>query len=331
MAEIPLRNAALLANPTLNADPRRYSTADYPNINRVVSRLRYFLPLVPIKGRYFEVRGHDPNAQYPDAEFYNNEECDHGVTPINAERGYIPAHPEMTGPSRQIALKHLASRVDIRDFSTANLGEFYPELEFQRKAIEHAVWSLWEKTIICGDTDQHNAEFEGLKKLSETPGAGQKETVYSHEYPLADLDRSIQRVKADNGIVDLLVMNEAAERALVDQIHRLGCRPDYQSHSKFERLLHYGAIPICRSDHVPNVKDDKGNYSTTIYVLRVGVPNGVFPITSEESPGLQSIDSRDREPPFLSVQASLYSALVSTTDDALVALEQWPVEVPIEN
>lgn len=327
MAEIAVRRASLLANPTIDADPMRFGRADGANVNRVVANLHHFLPLAPIEGGFFEVRGHEPSTSQPDAAFFDNAVA--GVNALVAEQGYVPALAGTQGPTRQVALKHLTSRVDVRDFASANLAQLYPELAFQRKAKEHAVWSQWERTAILGDASVHEAEFDGLARLAATPGAGQMDRVTAPDDALLDLDRAIMRVLAHCGRADLLVMNEAAQRKVAALERAAGFRPHYEVHPTLGTLLRYNGIRVCRNDHIPNRRGgDHDGFVSTIYVLSVGRPNGVFGITSKQSPGVHCVEARDLTPPFTSIQASLYSALVSTTDDALVALENWPVQPP---
>ena len=129
MATQPLNNAQLLANPKLSADPGRYSaadTGDAAQLIRTTAWLMHCIEWVSIEGSTFEIRGHNPGSPGADAEFYLNN----GVTDINAQQPYVVAADQPA--TRRVVLKQIASRVDVRDYSRALLGEDYPALPFQR-------------------------------------------------------------------------------------------------------------------------------------------------------------------------------------------------------
>ncbi len=192
-----------------------------------------------------------------------------------------------------------------------------------------ALWSHWEFMMINGDSSVSAAQIDGLAVLANTTGAGQSFAVTTGGDPLLDLDLAITKVFANGGCADVIVGNEAAMRKLAELVRASGYKPDYRICEQTGQLtLYYNGIPFCRSDHVKNVSTTVGP-TTSLYIMALGEPNGVFAITSQDAPGIKFRETERSNPPFLSIRADLYAALVSTTDLALVELSGWPVSTPI--
>lgn len=314
--------AVRLSNPTIHASPFRYSSLDSglaATRNRRPAWFGLMVPWVTIDGSVLQLRGHDPSAHGRDAEFY-----DLRAQPVQCIGATAPYQVvgEETLPAANVELKQIAADIDVRNYAAEVLSQHYDQEEFQKEAAEFAIRARWEAAAMIGDAgtcESPRPEFDGLTSLV---AKGRGTSIAATADQLGDLDRAMTRVVAHNRRVDLMVMNQAAWVRLLKLERATGYRPQFGQHEQLGlRVSWYNGIPICLSDHIPTTDDG----CTSVFVMTLGEPNGVFAIVNKEAPGIVYPGSQVPDLPVHSSAGQLYSALVSATDDALVEVRRWRV------
>lgn len=327
MATSLISSNILIANPTLDAHPERYSSHDgATNINRFAQQLRFFLPWVKIEGQIYEVRGHDPSVFKVAADFY-----DHAATTIptiTSEYPYefddVPPNVSTPGPSKQLSLKEIVARFDSRDFAQNLLSRQFNQIEFQKRALKHAILSRLEYGLIRGNATAAAAQFDGLDRLVAL-GLGQSITAAAAD-ELNILNVAMTRIRSHNRRVDLIVMNQDAWLRVLHLQRARGFAPQFRMCRKLrQRILHIDGVPVCLSDHIPTTDVAGGAKTSHVYFLSLGKPNGVFGLLSRRKPSIFFTKTSLDTSPFHSYEAHMYCALASTTTDALVKVADWTV------
>lgn len=317
----PLSSSVLIANPTLNADPERYSFLDgNDNINRFVQQLRFFLPWRRIVGQSLEVRGHDPNSTVT-ADFYDHERSVRDLIPI-APTAYEFASPSET-PTQQFALKEITALVDMRMLSQQLLSRQFNQTRFQKRALRHAVCSRLEFGLVNGNSTTNPAQFDGLTRLIER-GMGQRLNA-SPSDELEILDEAMTRIRSHDRRISLILINQDAWRRLLQLQRNKGYAPRF-SYSKQlrQRILFYNGVPVCLSDHIATVGEAGGGRTTSIFLMTFG-KNGVFGLLSRKRPNIYFTQTSQPNSPFQAYQAHLFCGLAPMTSDALVEVANWNV------
>lgn len=319
----PLSSSTLIANPTINANPQRYSNHDSAdNINRFVQQLRFFLPWRRIDGQFLEVRGHDPGSNVI-ADFYNHESSARIPQPIISTVYEFASLSER--PTQQFALKEITALVDLRMLSQQLLSREFNQTRFQKRALKHAIFSRLEFGLISGNSSTNPAQFDGLDRLVER-GMGQQINATPADR-LEILDEATTRIRSHNHRVNLMVMNQEAWKRLLQLQRNKGFRPEFRYNKKLKQRIHYyNGIPVCLSDHIQTRGETGGLRSTSVFFMTFG-RNGVFGILSRKLPHIYFTETPQPNSPFKSYQAHLFSGLVSTTSDALVEVANWNVNL----
>jgi len=314
----PLFSASLIANPTINADPQRYSHHDGPdNINRHAQQLRFFLPWRQINGQFLEIRGHDPSAGMVEANFYDHEAAATSTQPTTST-AYIFA-PIGEPPTQQIVLKEINARFDMRVFSQQVLSREVNQTRFQKRALKHAICSRLEAGLINGDASTIPAQFDGLRRLVDR-GMGQRITASASD-ELTILNRAMTLIRSHNRRVSLIVMNQDAWVRVLALQRARGFQPQFRYNKRLrQRILHIDGIPVCLSDHI----ETTSTQTTSIYFMSFG-RNGVFGILSRKRPNIYFTLTSHQDAPFQVWQGQLYCAVASASSDALVELTNWSV------
>jgi hypothetical protein len=326
MSSTPISSDLLISNPTLDANPSRYSTFDGEgNINAFVAQFRYFLSWSKIDGQFLNIRGHLPHASEVVAEFYDHESISPTLVPIRAQAAYQFAPPSSTpGPSADIPLKEITARFDSRTFSQLLLSRQFDQVAFQKRALKHAICARLESGLINGNPEENPAEFAGLFRLVEM-GLGQRITA-SQGDQLNILDEAMTRIRAHNRRCNLIVMNQNAWQRVLNLQRSRGFHPQFLRSRKLRQpQLLLNGVPVCLTDHIPTQSVTPTQQTTSIFFLALGRPNGVFGIVSRKRPRIFFTRTTRQDEPFQSYQAHLFSALASATSDALVELANWNV------
>jgi hypothetical protein len=321
-----LSSDLLISNPTLDANPSRYSSFDgEANINAFVAQFRYFLSWSKIDGQFLNIRGHLPHASEVVAQFYDHESTSRTLMPIQAQAAYQFAPPTLTpGPSADIALKEITARFDSRTFSQLLLSRQFDQVAFQKRALKHAICARLESGLINGNPEASPAEFAGLFRLVEM-GLGQRITADDGDQ-LNILDEAMTRIRAHNRRCNMIVMNQNAWRRVLNLQRSRGFRPQFRwSRILQQPQLMLNGVPVCLTDHIPTQSATGAEQTTSIFFLALGRPNGVFGIVSRKRPRIFFTRTSRQDEPFQSYQAHLYSGLASATSDALVELANWNV------
>lgn len=312
-------NATLIANPTLDAHPYRYSAADGPrNPNRFAQQLRYYLRWRPINGQFLEIRGHDPSAAGIIADFYDHDAIGSTI-PTVPSRAYQFAEPAPdTGPSQQIGLKEIVARFDVSYLTQDLLSRQFPQIKFYLRNLKLNVITRLEDALINGDNAARPAEFDGLNRLV-TRGLGQRIDAGGSGSIDAITD-AMTAVRSHNRRINLIVMNQSAWRHTISSLRAQGVRPEFRRSRRLRQpVLFFDGVPVCLSDHIDN---STGN-STSVYLACRGRPNGLHALTSRRRRRLFVRRTRREDSPVVSYTAHYYGALVSPTSDALVEITNW--------
>ena len=196
---------------------------------------------------------------------------------------------------------------------------------------------MWEKAAILGGVTPDpgpptvTGAFPGLQQLVAM-GAGQL-AVYSNflsaSHPLTVLDGQMTRIRSHNRRVDLIVTSQAGWVELLSLHRSLGLTPDIRMASETgQNCLYYNNVPVCISDFIPidtPVTEPPSPSTTDFYFMTLGEPDGVFAIVNKNYPDVTMKQTHNENSAFMSYQADFYSALVSTTSDALVRLSGFPL------
>ena len=314
--------AVRLANPTIHASPFRYSSLETGVAGRRNRRPAWFglmVPWVGIDGSVLQIRGHDPKSQGRDAEFYDLRA---DPVPRIAAQSAFRVTGEESPSGASVELRQITADVDVRNYAAELLSQYYDQEEFQKDAAEFAIRARWEEAAMIGDAGTAKApcaEFDGLSKLV---AKGRGTVVSATPDQLGDIDRAMTGVVSHNRRVDLIVMNQLAWVRLLHLERASGYRPQTGEHEKLGfSISWFNGVPICLSDHIPVHEDG----TTSIFVMTLGEPNGVFAIVNNKAPGIVYPRTQVPDQPTHNCAAQLYSALVSTTDDALVEIRGWRV------
>ncbi|MFV8752590.1 hypothetical protein ACNOYE_18740 [Nannocystaceae bacterium ST9] len=316
MAETQVSSDILASNPTLDVNGTRFGSGDGVNINRTVAHFSRCIPFYKVAGQGVDVRGHKPATSGPTASFY--DETATGTPVISGNTPYI-IDTAGAGASPEISFKHLAAAIELRDFSSTLLSSGqYPYEKLQRQALRHAVWQFWNQKSILGNSTAAG-EFDGLDRLV-TLGLGQSVSPANADV-LKNIDEAMDGVRAHGRRVDLMVMNYTAMRKLIELLRNKGVQPEFRLHRRLRmQVLVYNGIPVCQNDFITITSN-----VTSIYFMTLGRPNGVYAIVPQKPASLFFRKVRVTASPFISLQAHLYTALVSPTSDALVKLANWSV------
>ena len=326
MATSPFLSDLLIANPTLDANPSRYSSHDGgSNINALVQQFRFFLNWHRIEGQLLEVRGHLPSATEVNAQFYDHTATTTTPAPISAQGAYQFAAPSAAaGPSAQLALKEITARFDSRTFSQMLLSKQFDQVAFQKRALKHAICSRLEFALINGNAQTTPAEFDGLRRLVQL-GLGQRVTAAAGDQ-LNILDDTMTRVRAHNRRCNLIVMNQDAWQRVLNLQRERGFRPQFRWSRKLrQQQLQLNGVPVCLSDHIATQRTSPTLQTTSVFFLSAGKPNGVFGIVSKQRSRVFFTRTSRQDEPFQSYQAHLFCGLASASSDALVELANWNV------
>ena len=326
---------SLIANPTLNANPRRYSSHDSrENINRVVAQLRMFLPWKPIKyGQRYLVLGHEGDSSGVSADFYDHEGSS-TVVPIPETIYQLAAPPD--APTQEYALKEIATHFDVRLISQQLLQRNINFTSFMKRACAFAICNRLEEALINGDSSTNPAEFDGLRRMVET-GMGRQISAGPSD-GLEALDEAMLDIRSRAGRCDLIVMNTQAVRQLLSLQREQGFRPILRRSRRLRgaRIPIYNGVPVCRSDHIPT----SPNGTTSVYFLTRG-RNGVYGIIPRRRVRIRRGKRKGRlvwrpmgirftrvvnsADPTRAYQGRLFAGCVSETNDGLIELADWNV------
>lgn len=312
-------NATLIANPTLDAHPYRYSAADGPrNPNRFAQQLRYYLRWRPINGQVLEIRGHDPRATGIIANFYDHDAVGSTI-PTIPSRAYQFAEPMPdSGPSQQISLREIVGRFDISFLTQDLLSRQIPQIRFYLKNLKLNVITRLEDALINGDSSARPAEFDGLTRLVER-GLGQQIDAGGNSSIDAITD-AITAVRAHNRRINLIVMNQDAWRHTISSLRAQGVRPEFRRSRRLRQpVLFFDGVPVCLSDHIATTTAN----TTSVFLACRGRPNGLHAITSRKRRRIFVRRTRREDSPVISYTAHYYGAVVSPTSDALVEIANW--------
>lgn len=331
MAVNPFLSAQRLQTAFLDASPFRYSRQDTgaeANLNRTVGWFGHFVPWVAIPGDRLDVLGHDILSNGRDSEFYDLLSTAPVPPPIGAATQYQTADPDDPAQlqvSYTVLLKQLAADIVVRDFTALAQSEFYDQTDFQRLAAQLAIKARWERAAVLGNATANPEQFDGLAQLVANNHGSVLPATLGQE--LEDLDRAMTQVIAHGRRVDLIVMNQTAWLKLLFLQRERGFRPETR-HSDvlgFE-ISYYNGVPVCLSDHIPNrTPDDR--VKTSVFVMTLGEPNGVFAIVNRKAPGIIYPGTHVPQRPFTDITAEFFSALVSATSDALVQITGWDATI----
>ncbi len=318
MAVVPFSAATVLSTQSLNASPDRYSLLDAAKKIRTVSLIAFFVPWELETNRYVRVIGHDQNTAGRDAQTYEQTSA---LTSITASNPYEAAVVGGAGdPTQDIEIVQFIAQYDGRDAAQVLLSDDYNQREFQKRAMEFAIFKTWEQMFILGNPSVTAGQPRGLAKLT-TDGLGRSIAAANPTNPMLDLDIGWAAVKAHNGRCDLIIMNEGAIRYTLNEMRTNGVTPDWRTDPRVPgyQILHWNGTPICRSDYIVESEGE-----TTVYFMTLGRPNGVYAAVPNRAPGIVYKSMHREDSPYETMQASLYSAPVSPTSDALIALTSYP-------
>jgi hypothetical protein len=326
MAEL-LSSALLAANPSLNANPRRYSSLDSDNLNRVIGQLRLFLGWKGIdRGSVYVVLGHDQASPGVSAQFYNHELT---VAPPPIPETTYQFADVLASPSQQYSLKELTALFDIRMFTQQLLQRNINLTRFMKGACAFAICNLLESALINGDGSTNAAQFDGLRALvARSMG---RQIVATPAEGLEVLDEAMLDIRSRAGRCDLIVMNTRAVRQLLLLQREQGYRPRFRRSRRLGgvKIPLYNGVPVCRTDHIAT----STNGTTSVFFLTRG-RNGVYGILSRRlgrgrrragPQGIHFTRVYGNAEPVHSYQAHLYCGLVSETNDGLIELTNWSV------
>lgn len=311
-----------IANPFLNADPRRYSHHDGGDqINRFVQQLRFFLPWLPIRGQFLEVRGHDPDSRGVEARFYNHAATT--ATPQGIESTAYEFAAPQTLPTQQFVLKEISALYDSRNFSQLNLSSEFNQDRIQKQALRHGICSQLEFGLINGNAATNPAEFDGLRRLVDR-GMGQR-LVATPGDELNIINRAMTLIRSHNRLISLIVVSQAGWLRALELQRNRGFRPEFRRNRRIrQRILHIDGVPVCLSDHIATNQSSTGLATSSVFVLSFG-RNGVFGLQSRKRPGIFFSRTSQQDAPFTAYMAQLYCGLASMTSDALVEVANWNV------
>lgn len=328
-----ISSVSLIANPTLNANPRRYSSEDTDNVNRVIGQLRMFLPWKPIRyGQRYLVLGHEGSRSAVNADFYDHESST--VSPVPETLYEFAAPPN--APSREYALKEIATHFDVRLISQQLLQRNINFTRFMKRACAFAICNRLEDALINGDSTTNPGEFDGLRRLVDI-GMGRQINASPGD-GLDALDEAMFDIRSRAGRCDLIVMNTLAVRRLLQLQRDSGFRPIIRQSRKLRgsRIAIYNGVPVIRSDHIPT----STNGTTSVFFLTRG-QNGVYGIIPRRRVRIRRGKKRGRvvwrpsgirftavvnsADPTRAYQARLFAACVSETNDGLIELANWNV------
>lgn len=317
-------NATLLANPTLDAHPYRYSAADGPrNPNRFAQQLRYYLRWRPINGQVLEIRGHDPQATGIIADFYDHSAVGPTIPTVPSRAYQFAAPTRDSGPSQQIEIKEIVGRFDVSYLTKDLLSRQVPQIKFYLRNLKLNVITRLEDALINGDSSSRPAEFDGLNRLVSR-GLGQRIDA-SGSNSLDVLTDALTFVRSHNRRVNLIVMNQDAWRHTIASLRAQGVRPEFRRSRRLRQpVLFFDGVPVCLSDHIANEQLSTGT-QTSVYLACRGRPNGLHGLTSRKRRRLFVRRTRREDSPVISYTAHYYGALASPTSDALVEVSNWQV------
>lgn len=315
---LPISSSSLLANPTIDANPSRFSHHDGNDINRVVHQLRFFLPWRRINGQFLDIRGHDAGAPLT-ASFYNHDLGTTQTLPEIPATFYQFANPDEV-PSQRFDLKEINARFDSRNFSQQILSREFNQNAFQKQALKLAICSQLEFGLINGNSESNPAQFDGFHRLVERE-VGQVLEADTND-GLNIFNRAMARVRSHNRKTSLIVMNQRAWVKTLELQRQSGFAPVFKPNRNLkQRILHIDGIPVCLSDHIATT-----NNRASVFLLSFG-KNGVYGLLSRSKPGIFFSRTSQANSPFIAYQAQLYCGLASTTSDALVEITNWNVNL----
>lgn len=330
MAVNPLASAFRLQTPSIHASPTRYSIKDTEpeaENNRTVGQFADFVPWVEIEGGVLQVIGHDTDSNGRSTNFFDNGSSQ--KTPLEGPpeqfpQQYVAAEiGENPGedPSYQVALSQLGALIEVRDYSSDNLGELYPQAEFQKEAAKFAIRKRWEQAVITGNVG--DGQFDGLGELVSS---SQTAAALTTGDPLRDLDLAMTRVTAHNRRVDLIVTHQLGWFNILRLLREAGLEADIRtSPVTGAPCLYYRGVPVCLNDHVLHTTVPPNQTpQSDVFFMTLGEPDGVFAIVNKNNPEVTIKQTHDSSPPFMSYQADFYSALVVASDLALFRVSDWP-------
>lgn len=228
------------------------------------------------------------------ALLYNRENAIGGVAPVGIGGGSntIPngAKTPATVTPVTTPLKALIGDAMVDHFIDTTMSTDNSQRGIQVASKAKGLGREYQRQLILGDSDNDPLEFDGLAKL--TPNA-QTLDVEAAAYDLETLDQLIGMVKAKDGQVDFLMMNDEAIRKHMAVLRALGGASIQEAvnmpDGTMRNMLAYRGIPIFRNDWVATTVDgtdrvtdvfagcfDDGSRKVGIAGLTSQVQSGIF-------------------------------------------------------
>ena len=149
------------------------------------------------------------------------------------------------------------------------------ELDAKLKNIRYAIGNaLVNGTAIPASNDPRG--LITLVDLSQTVGAS-NEAPDGGPLLLADVDRLLTKITANNGRADLLVMNLAVRKKWIAAHYLQGTKPTVEvDPSTGQKVYYHGNVRVAVSDHIPNNETKGiGTNLSSMYALVLGYMKGI--------------------------------------------------------
>jgi hypothetical protein len=317
MTRVPFTTLQATANPKINTDPRRYTTADQvgndpplpQEMNLIVDQTLNFLNFVTVDDAKLEVFNHDSNSNGPDA--LGTDFSGVTVAPVTAETPYV-----FTADPTIFELVELAGRFDVQQYTGQALSSDVDQIHFQIAAKTRAIRSLFGRLFILGSTATAG-QFDGLAALGV-------QTVGGLTAPLDDFDDALAALKTNDRPADDLVimMNSRAYRKVLS-LQRAAGGDEAISFRYCEELgfncLHYAGVPVCINEHIPTTTEQ-----TNIYFFDRNIVVGVV---NENHPDIQVTTVQHPAAAAMSYVVSWHVCIALLSDLGLVTLENFNVAI----
>lgn len=243
-----------------------------------VNQMYNFLPFDQIQGN---------------ALLYTRENAAAGVSVVGIGGGSntIPAGAKTQATFTPVTtpLKALIGDAMVDHFIETTMGSVNDQRGLQVGSKAKALGREYQRQLIAGDSGVTADEFDGLNKLMPTAQTVDKNSA---AMSIDMLDELIGMVKAKDGQVDFLMMNDEAIRRFLILLRALGGSSATEAvqmpDGTMRNMLSYRGIPIFRNDWIATTLDTT-NRITNIYAGTFDDGSrkvGVAGLTSEVNSGI---------------------------------------------
>jgi hypothetical protein len=256
MTRVPFTTLRATANPRINTDPRRYTTADQigndpplpQEMNLAVDQTLNFLNFVTVDDAKLEVFNHaTPTATVP---MRGTDFCGVTVTPITEETPYVfsvgPDHLRAGGTRRAVRRPAVLGPGTV-------VGRRPDSLPDRSKD------SCDSLAVRPAAHPRQHRDCAAVRRPRATLGV---QTVGGLTAPLDDFDHALALIKTNDRPMDDLVimMNSRAYRKVLS-LQRAAGGDEAISFRYCEELgfncLHYAGVPVCINEHIPTTTEGR--------------------------------------------------------------------------